>query len=130
MSDKKQMEVGTIGWTDLTVHDADSICDFYSRVVGWKPMPVAMGDYHDYNMTAPASGEPRAGVCHKRGVNADLPSQWLIYITVADLDLSIVHCKELGGNLVSGPKSMGPVGRYCVIRDPAGAVVGLFEHAR
>lgn len=130
MSENKRPEVGTIGWTDLTVHDADAIRDFYSRVIGWKALPVAMGDYSDYNMTAPASGEPRAGICHKRGPNAGLPSQWLIYVTVANLNDSIAQCKELGGDVVSGPTSMGAMGRYCVIRDPAGAVVGLFEHAR
>ena len=27
--------VGTIGWTDLTVPDADGLRDFYSAVVGW-----------------------------------------------------------------------------------------------
>jgi len=124
------METGTIGWTDLTVDDADSIRDFYGRVVGWKPLPVAMGSYQDYNMTAPGSGEPRAGICHKRGANAGLPSQWLIYITVADLNLSIARCKELGGDVVSGPTTMGDMGRFCVIRDPAGAVAGLFEQAR
>jgi predicted enzyme related to lactoylglutathione lyase len=124
------MEVGTIGWTDLTVDDADSIRDFYSRVAGWKPLPVAMGTYHDYNMTAPGTGEPRAGICHKRGVNAGLPSQWLIYVTVADLNASIARCKELGGDVVSGPRNMGGMGRFCVIRDPAGAVAGLFEQAR
>lgn len=130
MSPTKPTDIGTIGWTDLTVHDAEEIRDFYSRVVGWKPQPVPMGGYSDFNMTAPASGEPRAGICHKRGLNADLPSQWLIYITVADLNASIARCKELGGDVVSGPRSMGSMGRYCVIRDPAGAVVGLFEHAR
>jgi len=32
-----------------------------------------------------------------------------------------------GGQLVSGPRSMG-ASRFCIIKDPAGAVVGLFQH--
>lgn len=51
----------------------------------------------------------------------------LVYITVADLDESLRHCRELGGTLIAGPKDMGSQGRYCVIRDPAGAPVALFE---
>jgi hypothetical protein len=50
-----------------------------------------MGEYSDFNMTMPDGGELAAGICHARGGNADLPSQWLIYIVcrpaaaVADL---------------------------------------------
>jgi predicted enzyme related to lactoylglutathione lyase len=54
-------------------------------------------------------------ICHARGHNADLPSQWLIYITVADLDASMALCKELGGKLLAGPTAMGQEARYCVI---------------
>ena len=36
--------VGTVAWTDLTVPDAEGIRDFYARVVGWVPEPVAMGN--------------------------------------------------------------------------------------
>jgi predicted enzyme related to lactoylglutathione lyase len=66
-------------------------------------------------------------VCHARGTNAGLPPHWLVYITVADLDQSISTCKDLGGEVIVGPKGMGSHGRYCVIRDPAGAVAALIE---
>ena len=122
-------EVGTIGWTDLTVDDAEALRDFYRDVVGWEPEPVSMDGYYDFNMKTPASGRPVVGVCHRRGTNADLPAQWLIYITVADLDASIERCRERDGRLLVGPKGMGGHGRYCVIRDPAGAVAALFEPA-
>jgi predicted enzyme related to lactoylglutathione lyase len=51
MSDK--LEVGAIGWIDLTVLNAKQVRDFYSGVIGWKPEEVPMGDYSDYNMTHP-----------------------------------------------------------------------------
>ena len=78
-------------------------------------------------MNAPESGDTIAGICHTRDSNADLPPQWLIYITVENLDQSISSCKELGGKVIAGPKSMAGYGRYCVIEDPAGAVAALFE---
>lgn len=129
MNDEQKPAVGTVGWFDLTVADADSLRDFYANVVGWSVEPVSMGDYDDYSMTAPGSGQAVAGVCHARGGNADLPPQWLMYINVADLDASIGACEAGGGELVAGPKTMGGHGRYCVIRDPAGAVAALFEPA-
>jgi hypothetical protein len=59
--------------------------------------------YSDFNMVPP-DGQPAAGVCHASGANARLPPQWLLYVTVEDLE---------------GEQ------RFAVIRDPAGAHMGL-----
>lgn len=56
-----------------------------------------------------------------------LPAQWLIYITVADLEASTRRCAELGGEVLAGPREMGGQGRVAVIRDPAGVVAALFQ---
>jgi predicted enzyme related to lactoylglutathione lyase len=117
---------GSIGWIDLTVPNAGELRDFYQAVAGWMTSEVAMGGYRDYCMHPEASSPPVAGVCHARGHNADLPAQWLIYITVADLDAAMARCRECGGRVIAGPKSMGGQARYCVIRDPAGAVAALY----
>ena len=116
---------GEVAWIDLTVEDADFLRDFYAAVTGWKPEPVDMGEYADFNMMD-ASGKSTAGVCHKRGGNADLPSQWLVYIVVDSLDSSIEECTKRGGQVIAGPKSMGQ-SRYCVIEDPAGAFAALYQ---
>lgn len=126
MSNKKP-EVGTITWFDLTVPNAEKVRDFYSKVVGWKPSPVSMGDYNDYTMNTPGSGNTVSGVCHARGSNAGLPAQWIIYITVEDVDKSSQQCVEMGGKIISGPKEISGYGKICVIQDPAGAVAALFE---
>lgn len=127
MSQNNKAEIGSITWVDLTVDNADEIKNFYSSVVGWIPQPVSMGEYNDYGMNAPSSNKMAAGICYKRGQNADLPSQWLIYIAVDDINKSIENCKALGGKIISGPKQMGEYGVYCVIQDPAGAVCALIQ---
>ena len=118
---------GTVAWTDLSVPDAEGIRDFYARVVGWVPEPVAMGEYSDFNMTVPDTGEPAAGICHARGVNEDLPPVWMVYLVVEDLEKSLAGVREGGGEILAGPKSMGPESAYAVIRDPAGAVAALYQ---
>jgi predicted enzyme related to lactoylglutathione lyase len=118
---------GTVAWLDITVTDAAGLRDFYANVIGWKPKPVPMGAYADYNMTVPSTGDPTAGVCHAKGGNADLPPVWLSYVNVADLDASMQACLDMGGDVVAGPKGMEGQGRYCVIRDPAGAHLALFQ---
>ncbi len=130
MSDHTKHETGAITWADLTVPNAEAIKTFYSRVVGWQTEAVSMGAYSDFNMNLPESGKTVAGICHARGFNADLPAQWLVYITVANVEESAKHVIELGGKIISGPKDMDGYGRCCVIQDPAGAVAALFEHAQ
>ena len=129
-TEKPKPEIGTIGWVDLTVNDAAKVRDFYQEVVGWTAGECDMGDYKDFFMNAPSSGATVAGVCHARGTNADLPPQWLVYITVADVDASARRCADLGGVVIAGPRDLGGHGRYCVIRDPAGAVAALFSPAK
>lgn len=122
-----QPTTGKIVWFDLTVPDAANVRDFYASVVGWEVQPVAMGDYDDYGMAA--HGEAVAGVCHARGVNAGQPTGWMAYIAVEDLDASLARCQAGGGSQVTEVRDMGDGTRFCVIRDPAGAMVALMELA-
>lgn len=121
---------GQIGWIDLSVADAPALRDFYQGVTGWTTSPVAMGGYQDFCMHPPGEAQPVAGICHARGSNAGLPTVWLIYITVDDLEQSMRRCQELGGKLLRPPMGTGPNDRYCVIEDPAGAVCALFQPAQ
>jgi predicted enzyme related to lactoylglutathione lyase len=113
-------------WRDLTVRDAAAIRDFYSKVVGWTSSPVELGEYNDFSMAVPGGDDVVAGICHARGGNANLPPQWLIYITVEDVEKSARRCVEHGGRIIDGPKAMGKR-RFCVIQDPAGAVAALIS---
>lgn len=115
-----------VTWQDLTVADAPKLRDFYAAVVGWKFEQVSMQGYSDFSMIAPATGETVAGICHARGINAAIPPQWLIYITVEDVDAAAAKCKSLGGEIVVAPKPVGD-GQFCVIRDPAGAICALYS---
>ncbi|MBM3852769.1 MAG: VOC family protein [Verrucomicrobia bacterium] len=117
---------GTISWTDLTVPNADAVRDFYRAVTGWKHSPVDMGGYNDYCMLPPGAEVPAAGICHARGENANLPPLWLIYITVPDLAASLAACTARGGTVVAPTRAIGG-GLMAVIRDPAGAVAGLYQ---
>ena len=126
MNGEPTQKLGRIGWVDLTVADAPGIRDFYQAVIGWDTSECDMGDYSDYFMSDPGTGEAIAGVCHARGTNADLPSAWIIYVTVPDLNESIDCCTKLGGQVIAGPRAFG-TGRYAVIRDPAGCVMGIYE---
>jgi len=117
-----QPKLGTVAWVDLTVADAEKLRDFYKNVIGWEPSPMKMGDYDDYNMVSPATEKPAAGICHARGDNAKIPPQWIVYVPVKDLEGSIKTAEKSGGSVVA---KLGKT--MCIIRDPAGAVMGLMQ---
>ncbi len=121
-----QQKPGSIGWMDLTVADATGVRDFYQAVVGLTPGGVEMGGYEDYCMTPPGAAAPVCGVCHARGANADLPPVWIPYFIVSDIESSLAASDARGGTRVTALKSMGAA-RYCVVRDPAGAVCALYQ---
>lgn len=123
----KKAEVGSVTWFDLTVDNASQVKDFYTSVVGWKSYPVSMGEYDDYAMQTPHTSTDVAGVCHKKSVNKALPSQWLMYVKVADLDTSIVQVTQKGGTVLTDIKTLSDTSRYVVIQDPAGAVCAIYD---
>lgn len=118
--------IGKVGWIDIAVDDASGLRDFYSKVVGWKTENVSMGDYDDFAMAMPGTGEAVTGICHARGDNADLPRGWLIYIVVADIAESIAACEAGGGRIVLAPRGLAG-GRFCIIEDPSGATAALYQ---
>ena len=125
MADQEKQPIGSIGWRDLTVENAPALRDFYTAVVGWSVEEASMGDYSDYVMKD-ANGKAVGGVCHARGTNADLPPQWLVYVVVENLEKSLDETMKRGGDVVAPPRGlMG--GKMAVVKDPAGAVIALWE---
>jgi len=123
---EKPSNIGRIEWMDLTVDDAGQVRNFYTSVVGWSSSEVDMGSYSDFNINLPDTQESIAGVCHARGSNANIPSQWLVYVRVESVADSAEKCKKLGGKVLDGPRRMGG-SNFCVIKDPAGAVMALLS---
>ncbi|HEY8416457.1 MAG TPA: VOC family protein [Limnochordales bacterium] len=121
--------VGRIAWLDLTVPEAPAARDFYREVVGWSVQDVAMqddrGSYADYAMLG-EKGTRVAGVCHARGVNADMPPVWMIYLPVGDLAESVRRAEEEGGRVL---KVVGKDAgyRFAIVQDPVGAYFALWQ---
>jgi predicted enzyme related to lactoylglutathione lyase len=125
---QKTYAIGSIVSADLTVPNADAVRDFYREVIGWEVENMTMrddaGEYNDYIMKDGA-GNWSGGVCHKRGQNSDLPSQWIVYINVADVDQSAEACERLGGKVLKLAKNDDGPAQYALLEDPAGAVIAV-----
>ena len=123
---RDKYKIGEVVWRDLTVKNANEVSEFYTRVIGLKKEAVSMGQYDDFNLCCPNSGEPVAGVCHAEGDNADMPSQWMMYVCVENVEQSVQTVEQLGGKVLKGPTQFSG-DTYYLIEDPAGAVMTLFS---
>lgn len=119
---------GQFFWSDLTVPDASSLKEFYKEVVGWTESPVAMKDgadsYEDYGMMIDAE-TPAGGICNQRGVNRNIPPQWIMYVHVENVEESLEKALKLGGKLINESKKADGTYNYVIVQDPVGAVFGL-----
>ncbi|MEZ4317582.1 MAG: VOC family protein [Myxococcota bacterium] len=111
---------GRIAWVDLTVEDASTSRDFWAAVGGFDGVEaVSMGEYHDFSLMS--DGRARAGVCHRIGPNATLPSVWLVYFSVDDLEVALTEAESRGGTVLERR------GRMAVVRGPQGAVAAVYQ---
>ena len=126
--EKEGFKLGHFVWADYSTDQADQLKEFYKEVAGWKEHPIAMkdedGEYHDYAMLG-EDNEAIGGVCHKRGVNREIPSQWIMYLYAPDVDERLEKVLALGGKLVQSNKGKDGKYNFIIVEDPAGAVFGI-----
>jgi len=126
----KNKDIGKALWFDLTIPNANEVKDFYSNAIGWNSTEHKMGDYSDYNMISPINGETLAGICHANGINKEMPPIWMVYFCVENLEEKIEFVKKNNGEILRGPIDTGSMGKYIVIKDPAGAICALWEKGK
>jgi len=59
-------------------------------------------------------------------VPAQVPSYWLVYFTVEDVDKTHKKAVEHGAKELSEPQDF-PGGRFSILTDPQGASIGLLK---
>lgn len=113
---------GRFCWYDLMSRDADASKAFYIELLGWRIDTMDMGEGH-YDMFF--MGERGlGGVVPLEG--DDLPSHWMPYIAVDDLQVSCDRAAELGGKVCVPPTDIGP-GSFAVVTDPQGGAFSLWK---
>ena len=118
--------LGKFVWRDLVSEDPEAVKPFYAELFGWEfEESRALGA--PYTLVR-SGGQYIAGISRNRRPRPDQPvSQWLSFMSVADVDRAIVQTKAAGGRVLAGPLDLPNVGRGAVVLDPEGAPVGLLR---
>lgn len=117
---------GTFCWPELSSTDQAAAEKFYSGLFGWTMKQTPMGPDSHYTVFV-KNGESVGAVAQMDKNMQGVPSNWLSYVSTANVDASVEKAKQLGGTLVVGPFDVMELGRMAVLTDPQGAHFALWQ---
>jgi hypothetical protein len=117
---------GVFLWDEVMTTDPEGAASFYSELYGWTSRSMDMGEMGTYTVFQRAGGVDVAG-CMARPPGMEAPPQWMPYVGTDDVDTTAARAGELGGTVIGEPADIPGMGRFAVVKDPAGAVFGLFK---
>ncbi len=112
---------GTPAWVDLNVPDHRAAHAFYTGLFGWGFLPPAGPEMGFYSMSH-RGGKMIAGVAE-----SEEPAAWTTYLATDDIEATLAKAAEAGGQVLVGPETVEPFGRFAAVLDPVGASFGLWE---
>jgi len=116
---------GKFVWHDLLTHDVSADTAFYGALLGWEFSPVPEGGY----VVITQNGMPIGGVVPLERKDRNVYSQWLSYLSVADVDSAAELTRSGGGRVYREPFDLPGRGRVAIILDPQGAPLALVRSA-
>lgn len=124
MSTQATTATGRIVWHDLVTPDVGTATSFYTQLLGWELETWKPGEF-DYPMIT-KGGQMHGGFVAVEGAEAP-PPHWLAYVNVADVDATAARAESLGAKIYTPPTDIPEVGRFTVLGDPQGAVIGAIQ---
>ncbi len=108
---------------ELNTTDAAKAKQFYGKLFDWKleDMPMPGGAYTMVNV-----GEGTGGGLMQHPMPG-MPSFWLSYVLVDDVDAATRKVAALGGTVMKDKTEVPGMGWFAIIVDPTGATLGLWQ---
>jgi uncharacterized protein len=124
----ERYETGMFSWADLATTDVEGAKRFYGELFGWSLEDMPAGDAGTYTM-ARKEGRDVGGLSGMMpGMREQgIPPHWTAYFWVDDVDARAARAKALEGKLLLAPMDVMDVGRMCMVQDPTGATVALWQ---
>jgi predicted enzyme related to lactoylglutathione lyase len=124
---KIRNEPGALCWSELTTRDPKTAEAFYTKLFGWTAKhsaPAAVMDYTEFSV----NGQPAVGMmAMPEGMSPDIPSYWMPYFQVSDLEGSITKATGLGANVMVGPQAIPDGAQFVILQDPQKAMFAMYQ---
>lgn len=116
-------------WHELMSLDPERAKKFYEKVIGLTAASLE-GVTIPYTLWL-QDGEPVGGLVPPQGKKKSWPSgrkpHWVSSFATANVDEAVKKAKKLGGEVLVPPTDIPQFGRAAVLKDPEGAVFGIFQ---
>ena len=109
---------------ELASTDVEKAKSFYRSMFDWQLKDEDMGGGMTYTMIN--VGEGTGGGMMKQMIPG-APSSWLAYVQVDDIRAATDKAKSLGATVMRDVMAVMDEGWLSIIRDPAGAPLGLWQ---
>ena len=117
----------TFGWAELNARGFEKAVPFYQSVFGWTAKTSGMGEGQPPYTEFQIDGQSVAGGMEMNPmVPAQVPSYWMVYFNVDDVDRACETAKGAGAQEMVAPMDF-PGGRFAILTDPQGAAFGLLR---
>ncbi|MBL8086445.1 MAG: VOC family protein [Chthonomonas sp.] len=117
-------------WLELNTANLGAAKSFYTGLFGWSTNDMDMGEYGAYTMfgTEASPDSSFAGLVDTTTeMGAMLPSGWVIYFNVDDVDAAVAKVTATGGTAFGPAFDIPSVGRAALVADPQGNKFYLFK---
>jgi len=118
---------GTFNWVDLGTPDVAGAKAFYSHLFGWTLVDVPAGGSRTYTVAQLQDMDVAAIHQHAEGEGEGKGAEWGSSISVDHVDRTASKARHLGATVLREPEDVMEAGRMALVRDPAGAVVSLWQ---
>jgi predicted enzyme related to lactoylglutathione lyase len=115
---------GSLGWVELMTRAPERAVDFYTALFGWSVN--ASGQYTQWGIGGADFG---GMVTMDDKFPPEVPPHWLPYFAVADVDDAADTATRAHGTVLMEPVSVPEGPRIAVLRDPQGAMFGVYRAA-
>jgi uncharacterized protein len=115
-------EPGFLCWTELIALDLGAAEGFYTKLFGWGSRRHRFGEYVEFLR----GRDIVAGMLRTPPGRGSSGSHWLPYFAVVDVDDALQVARRHFGTIVGRPMDIPMIGRSAVLRDPQGAMFGVF----
>lgn len=118
----------SFGWAELNARGFDRAAAFYETVFGWTHQTRAVEGGPPYTEFKLGDESLAGGMDMNPMVPAEVPSYWMVYFGVDDVDRAFRAALDAGAREMLSPQDF-PGGRFAIVSDPQGAVFGLLRMA-
>ncbi|MFI6503443.1 VOC family protein [Nonomuraea typhae] len=118
-------EPGAFCWNELATRDVEAATGFYRSVFGWEPQTSSMGEF-EYTEWHNGGRSIAGMMAISPDYPPQVPSHWMSYFSVADLDATLARAREKGATVVVD-KVEAPPGPFSILTDPQGAAFAVIQ---